>query len=984
MASNYLSKGIKRTALSVALAACFVGGVHAQSNTAGSVFGQATAGDTIVIENPSTGFTREIQVGANGNYRASSLQTGSYRVTIKRADGTQDVRENVVVNVGTGTNVSFVSTSASGEATTLDAVTVTGAVINPIDVSSVESNTIMTEQQIDRLPVSRDITNVALLAPGTVRGDGRFGNLASFGGSSVAENVYYINGFNVTNIINGLAFSNVPFEAIAETQIKNGGYGAEFGRSLGGVVNVITKRGSNDWHFGGNLIYSPDSMRGDNIRWVKDSNTGNWNPVKVNGYNDALRYNVYASGPIVKDRLFFYALAQGEDNTTRTYGINSQSEQKSDAPQYFAKIDWNITDNHILELTAFRDRTEDDYQYWDSLTPYGKGKGNVRLPSSFQTGGDNYFGKWTGYFGDNLTLSALYGVGKYDRTSQVGSSGCPIVQDQRGEQPVSMGCWATSLIDRPDASDKRTAYRFDGEWVLGDHTIRFGLDNEKYEFVGGQKYSGPDSTWNLIRTLGVDSRLSNGYVNETGAPIDYVYRRTLENGGIFEIQNSAYYIEDSWQVTDNFLAYLGIRNEAFKNLNANGVSFIDIDNTWAPRLGFSWDVNGDSSLKIFGNAGRYYIPVYGNTNIRLAGAETDYQEYYVWDGTYGTDDLELPGLGAQLGDRLVISNGETPDPRTVVDPNLDPMYQDEFILGFQAQLSQYWSGGLRAIYRNLKSAMDDVCSGEYAYNWAISAGYSEDQAEAIGGTVDHCFLYNVGKDLTANVDLDGNGQLTPVRIPASGLGLPEAKRTYQALEFFFERAWDGKYSVQGSYTWSRSRGNIEGYVKSDIGQDDAGITQDFDYPGLMEGAYGYLPNDRRHTFKIFGAYQIADEWRIGANYIVQSGRPVNCLGYYAGGRDSVAIEYGAASFYCNSQLNPRGTRGRLEWSSNLGMQLTYEPKWAEGLRLSMDVFNVFDDRDVLAVNETGESAQNTPNPTYLQPISVQPARQFRFTVQYDF
>ena len=79
-----------------------------------------------------------------------------------------------------------------------------------------------------------------------MRGDAAFGNLASFGGSSVAENAYYVNGFNITNAFNNLAFAQIPFEAIAEQQVKTGGYGAEFGRSTGGVVNLITRRGTND------------------------------------------------------------------------------------------------------------------------------------------------------------------------------------------------------------------------------------------------------------------------------------------------------------------------------------------------------------------------------------------------------------------------------------------------------------------------------------------------------------------------------------------------------------------------------------------------------------------------------------------------------------------------------------------------------------------------------------------------------------------
>src|SRR3546814_9557624 len=70
----------------------------------------------------------------------------------------------------------------------------------------------------------------------------------------------------------------------------------------------------------------------------------------------------------------------------------------------------------------------------------------------------------------------------------------------------------------------------------------------------------------------------------------------------------------------------------------------------------------------------------GNTNMRLAGAELDYTDYYVFDGTFSNDQYELPGTGAQLGNRFLVSPGTTPDPRGVVDPELDPLFQDELIL----------------------------------------------------------------------------------------------------------------------------------------------------------------------------------------------------------------------------------------------------------------------------------------------------------------
>ncbi|MCH1921971.1 TonB-dependent receptor, partial [Shewanella sp. A3A] len=81
-----------------------------------------------------------------------------------------------------------------------------------------------------------------------------------------------------------------------------------------------------------------------------------------------------------------------------------------------------------------------------------------------------------------------------------------------------------------------------------------------------------------------------------------------------------------------------------------------------------------------------------------------------------------------------------------------------------------------------------------------------------------------------------------------------------------------------TYTWSKSYGNFEGAVKSDIGQADAGITQDFDFPAVMDGSDGYQPNDRRHVFKFFGSYDVMDNLSVGWNALLSSGRPLSIFG----------------------------------------------------------------------------------------------------------
>jgi hypothetical protein len=347
------------------------------------------------------------------------------------------------------------------------------------------------------------------------------------------------------------------------------------------------------------------------------------------------------------------------------------------------------------------------------------------------------------------------------------------------------------------------------------------------------------------------------------------------------------------------------------------------------------------------------------------------------------------------------ANGETgyaKDPKAIASTNLKPMYQDEYILGFQAQLTDNFSAGVRGIYRELKRAIDDNCDIRPIEAWAEANGY--DSVDPGNPSFPYCRLYNPGSDATWNIDVDGNGTTERVTIAAANLG-PKAKRTYSALEFFWEGAWD-KFFLQGSYTYAKSKGNSEGGVKSDIGQGDTGTTQDFDYPELMMGSYGYLPNDRRHTLKLFGNWEITDEWSVGGSLLVQSGRPQNCFGVY--GNDPV--NYRVAYFSCDASeprdettntpggrnngytIVPRGTAGRNPWTTTFDVNVTYRPSFADGkLAFKVDVFNLFNADKPTAVDEEGETSTGSASaaaPTYLTPLNWQTPRSVRFMVQYDF
>ena len=242
MVTNTTRRKVRKTLLCTAtglfLATMAAQPLFAQSAT-GAVVGRAGAGAQVTITNPDTGFSRSVTAGADGGYRLSLLPPGNYTV---QAAGGEPVQ--VTVTLGNSTTVNL----GGDGATTLGAVQVVGSrIVTPVDVTSTESATNINREQLQRLPVERDAQAVALLAPGLVKGE--FGGI-SFGGSSVAENAVFINGLNVTDFYNRVGFSSVPFAFYKEFQVKTGGYSVEFGRTTGGVINAITRSGTNEFEFG--------------------------------------------------------------------------------------------------------------------------------------------------------------------------------------------------------------------------------------------------------------------------------------------------------------------------------------------------------------------------------------------------------------------------------------------------------------------------------------------------------------------------------------------------------------------------------------------------------------------------------------------------------------------------------------------------------------------------------------------------------------
>ena len=1015
MYKKTLKKTLLVQALSAALGAtALMAGISttawAQSNTTGTVYGNvgAAANTSVAVVNTQTGLRRTATPDATGRFQVTALPPGAYRVELVRGGSVANTRD-IDVLAGVGSEVNF--------AQAVEGVQVT-ARRQTIDVSNTNNGATFTAKELEKLPAIRNVNDIIQLAPNTTRADSRYAAGASFAGGGASENAYYINGFPVTNPLTQLGASELPFGSISQAQILVGGFGAEFGRSVGGVVNVTTKSGTNDWEGGVALSIAPNDLRSKR-KDIYYPNTGAAANAITDGKLfrrrsdtgvDSSTMSAYVGGPLIKDKLFMFLAAERVDTKTSTVAGSTASvsnardgwlEQTDKTSRYLAKIDWNITNNHRLEYTGIGDKAESKVRYYGydyaaashnatqaSLSTYKNSANNTPT-----VGADVSIIKYTGNLTDDLTLTANYGRSVSPHSNQY--EGVDLLNTRQVSAPNAArapGLVYVNPVPLPfgtfaegsKAKDEVTSFRFDVEYKLGRHTLRAGLDDNKLKSIeAGRVYVG-GGLWSYFRTSTPNTAIS---LNGTRVAVasggglgtqGYYAREQIVN----DLTNAysdqkAQYIEDRFQITKNVLLTAGLRREDYTNLNGDKVEFLTMKNQYSPRFGASWDVNGDSSFKTFGTAGRYSVQIPTHIAVRGASRSLFTRQYYTYTGV---DALGTPtGRVAITG--ITSSNnefGQAKDPRTVAALDMKPTYQDEITLGFEKSLSRGYNWGAKGTYRTLGASIDDFCDQRPFDAFAARNRITPSPNWHFG-----CASFNPGIANTFLVDYADTGtNLTRVNLSKADLTFDKVKRTYSALDFFLEHplrdGWYGKVN----YTLSRSKGNTEGQTLSDVAQTDVAATQTWDTFEIAQFADGRLPNDRTHQIKAYGFYDFNKQWAIGGNFLAASGRPKNCIGNHPN-LPNDAPDYGSSYHYCNGVVSPRGTAGNLPWDMRLDVNFTYRPEAVKGLLVKLDVFNLFNRQAVQTIDEVYNNGSEVSS-TYNRTISYTAPRSGRLTLVYDF
>ncbi|WP_344694021.1 TonB-dependent receptor [Sphingomonas cynarae] len=992
--------------------------------------GKPVEGALVTVLSADQGFRRTARTNGNGSYSISELRNGSYTFTVE-AEGYEAYTEAGVrlvqgaaanrfrlAPIGTpevaGASGDIIVTGSRAATSEFD-LTTTGQVINVADLAT-------------RVPVARSLAALIQLVPGTAAGSGAFGNLPSINGGAVSENAYFINGLNITDFRKGLSPVEVPFEFYQTIDVKTGGYAAEFGRSTGGFTSATTKSGSNEFHGGLLFTWNPDGLRSYTRDTFSSDNDG--------GTSEAKSVIAQLSGPIIKDHLFFYGLYQARNvnssgggraflgdprnqsqvDDPAQYLGTSRSYTRSDSPFYAAKIDAVIMDGQRLEFTYFNTTNESETNRYGTDAGVRADRYNYITNTDGpytgrflqRGGGENYVGRYTGVFTNWLTLSAAYGRNEnigFSQSFNASNASIPAVTDARDPRNIRPLTVAGGGIDSNE--DIRKFYRADADVrfsALGSHHIRFGYDREELSSTSISQGGGDGLGYEIFK-----AQTGNIY----GIPVgtDYVRQTRYVQSGQFSSLNEAYYLQDSWLLLgDRLNLNIGIRNDRFSNDNSLGETFYKSGNQWGPRLGFTFDPIGQRSDKVYGSFSRMYLPVASNTNIRLTGGEIYYTRTNIFAGL-GAGNIPILGSAVlypsattcpddNVRNCNVTGDGQPKSAEATVAQGLKPQSADEYILGYEKRFGDKWRIGAFFNYSKLNEVLEDSSIDAAINNYCVAQRISG--CGAIWGGFHQYVLINPGRGATVTLLDPVNRETTPrtVEFTAEQLGYPKAKRTYKAMTFEAHREFDGVWSLDASYTYSKTVGNYEGGVKTDNGQSDTGLTTDFDQPGLTLGTYGYSPNDKRHAIKVAGSYQLGPVV-LGANLQAYAPRRYGCIGQVPLTVDPYAAAYGASGLYCqvnsDGSINAdpavtspirqvrRGSVFKSDWLFVNDLDIAYKfDVGSASMTLRASVFNVLNLKSKLNFNENGTNGEGVASPYYRTVTQYQGGRNARLQLSFDF
>ena len=925
-----------------------------------------------------------------GRFSVPFLAPGSYAVRAELQGFEPVARGDVQVRLGQ--TADLVLTMRLGTVT--ETVQVTGDK-PPVDTTTAAIGSSLDSATLSHLPIGRRFSDTLYLTPGVSTGGAVGAANPSVEGSSGLENQYVVDGVNITNggygalgsysIVFGSLGNGTPFDFMQEVQVKTGGYEAEFGQATGGVINVVTKSGSNQFKGSAFAYTRPHGLESsyDTVQSIE----GTVNVVGAS-LSDA---GVTVGGPILRNKVFFFAAVDPQWQTTTFvapdgFPLTSLGEvdRKRHLTNYAAKGSWQLSGSHHVDASFFGDPAVGDKGPQRGGSLLGQTTGAY---SALEFGGHNQTVHYNGVLTPRFLVEASFGHA-LNRILETPSVNEWRVRDTRVTPRVINGG-----LGFYEAGNRSDSWQVQAKATnvlsgLGAHQVRYGFDYENLDFAQITQYTGPTFT------------APNGRQTATGAVIDIVPDVNL--GQIYHVllasltaarpttqHYASLFVEDEWKIGNSLTIRPGVRYEQ-ETLAGTLVKDFSLKSNFAPRVGVVWDPTHRGTARVFGNYGRYYARVPSDLAARALSSDSSITADYfdanltqpIPDGLITTNPLS--GKSATNHFTLLGGNADT------IDPSAKLSYYNEWVIGTDYTVAHGLGLGARFVHRDIGRVLEDVQSYPIV---AASAG--------LPGAA------------TADYLLTNPGPNTPVvqDIPGYTVAFESPVHNYNAVELTANRRLADRWSLTSSYRWSRLTGNFEGFFRNDNGQSDPGITSLYDYPtndpsytAIGTPVFGYtgdirflgkagegpLPLDRTHDVKVFGTYGFAMGLNVSLGLEVESGAPLTAFAahpIYTGGGE-IPLSVRGAGFETSD-----GFRTRTPWTKPVSAGASYDVKLGgRALRLTADVFNLFNTQTVLESNSFSEVGFNEPNPDFgragasgnVGGQQFLTPRQVRLGVRYEF
>ncbi|HUE81912.1 MAG TPA: TonB-dependent receptor [Pyrinomonadaceae bacterium] len=1002
----------------VALLVCtFSASAMAQSTTAGAIGGVVTnpnreviPGASVTVRNTGTNREDTATTDGGGGFRVVNLQPGLYTVTVNANGFSPYNQENVVVEVGRITEIN--PSLSIGPVEGMVEISADAPVIN---TSQQDFTTNINQTSINELPINgRRASNFVLLTPGAAP-DGDFG-LISFRGISGLLNNSTVDGGN-----NNQAFfaeesgrtrisSSISQAAVREFQVNTSNYSAEYGRAAGGVINTVTKSGTNEFH-GQLFYYNRDNELGArNPRGFQTVLVGGVPTIQALKPEDVRhQFGGAVGGPIARDKLFFFfsydqqkrtfpgiattanaaffntinrttlnarGLTDAQIDSARNFliGLTGEVPRRQDSYLLLPKIDWNINSSNTFTFTYNRLRNESPNGIQTQPTV-------TRGIASF---GDDFvdidygIARLVSAFSPTVINEARVKVGREHlfQNSNPPSPGEPTTGPGNRSPSVAISGGLTfgkpNFLERRALPLERNVQVVDNVTLTsGSHTIKFGGDfNYNKDRLDNLFSEGGVYAYNNVNDFIIDytNFTANGALRNAGTLCTSnrlagnCFTSNFQQGfgtPAFEFStvDLAFYIQDDWRWSPRLTVNLGLRYEIQLNpdpqipnpLFPQTGRFPTDKNNFGPRGGFAYDVTGDGKTSVRGGIGVYYARLINST---ISNAITN--------------------TGVDRGQVQIFSNPNTGNP---IFPNVLPAPA-----GIANPSGAHVPGSsIVVLEEDLHLPMiiqgDFIFERQIARNTVVSASYLASRGRFLPGFVNVNLAppTQFATLTVASGEFAGQSVTVPVftsRINPNFFNITEVRgtvdSTYHALVLQANRRLTNGLQFQVNYTLSRAEDNGQTSVTFSTTNTptdpfnldlDRGLSN-FHIPHRFVASAVYNPKDFGLGETALGR-AIFSGWTLAPIVTLQSGRP-----HSAGvnGRPAGALNNGITGSGGNSFFLPLGRNSfKQPKIVNVDMRLSRRFRFTENMNLEflIEGFNLFNRTHVTNVNSTAFNISGT-------------------------